>query len=110
MNHNFEHALINELEKELEKSQLEIHIKVKQRNGRKCWTIIEGLEKLDIGNLVITEYLNKIATQLRKKLNCGASITDDNYITLSGDHRNEIKEFLVKNNIAKVEQIKTHGF
>ena len=90
------------LTKELHKRTCEIHIKSQQRNGRKCWTFVEGIDQLENQNL------NEIATNLKKKFNCGASIKN-NVIQLNGDHKTELKEYLIKQGIANDDQIKIHG-
>ena len=47
---------------------------------------------------------------LKKKLVCGAFIDNENIITLNGDHREEIKKFILERNMAKEDQIKMHGY
>ena len=83
-----------------------IHIRVQQRNGRKCITTVQGLpEDID---------LKKIMKYAKKTFNCnGAVITDEEegkIIQLQGDHRENMKKFIVKENIAEESDIKIHGF
>jgi translation initiation factor 1 len=82
-----------------------VHIRKTQRNARKCFTIIEGLaEDLD---------LKKICKYLTKKNQCsGTILVDEKFgqvIKLTGDKRKEVKEFLIKEDICKTEQIHIHG-
>jgi translation initiation factor 1 len=82
-----------------------VHLRKTQRNARKCFTIIEGLaDDLD---------LKKIGKYLAKKNQCSATIFDDEkfgqVIKLTGDKREEVKEFLVREDICKSEQIHIHG-
>jgi len=100
------------IEKELDKRHLEIHIKIQKRNGKKSWTFIEGLDKLELPqNKSIDVFLEDVAKKLRKDLNCGANIEKpSNVIKLMGDHRANIKEFLIKSKIVNEDQIKMHGF
>lgn len=82
-----------------------VHIRIKQRNGRKSITVIE--------NLPIDLNLKLISQSLRKKLNCISSIiTIDNnkIIQLSGDQRALVKKFLVDNNIVSDELVTIHGY
>ena len=107
-------ALINtNMEVELDKVHLEIHIKIQKRNGRKCWTIVEGLDKLELpSNMKTTdEFLEKLTRKLKKSFNCGASIKKpENAIQLNGDHRDNIKGFLIEHKLVNENQIKLHGF
>ena len=101
----------NNLEKDLNELQLEIHISIKKRNGRKCITTVEGLDKVERPNkMELKKFLKKVTTMLKKKFVCGASISGENAIVLSGDHRDKIKEFLLEYKMATEEQIKIHGF
>ena len=82
-----------------------VHIRKTQRNARKCFTIIEGLaDDLD---------LKKISTYLAKKNQCSATILHDEkfgqVIKLTGDKRDEVKQFLLDEDICKAEQIHIHG-
>lgn len=89
--------------------QLEIHIKIKKRTGKNFLTYIENINKIipdDINDK--NEYLDKIIKMFKKKLMCGGFI-EEGVIVLNGDHRNAIKEILLKQNI-KENEIKVHGF
>ena len=87
-----------------------IHIKIQQRNGKKSWTFIEGLVKLDETNNA-DKFMDALAKEFKHKFNCGASISKPDYtIKMMGDHREGIKEYLLKNFDIKEDQIKIHGF
>ena len=99
------------IEKEFEQHNIEIHIKIKQRNGRKSWTSIEGLDKLEPNRDKLDTFIENIAKNLKKKFSCGASIEKPEYIVqLNGDHREGIKDFLIKGGFVNETQIKMHGF
>ena len=103
----------------LTNSQKEIHIRIQQRTGRKRLTSIEGLDKFctdnnggDNDSNELKNKLTELSRKLKKQFNCGVTIIDmePGYIMqLNGDHRKELKEYLVKNNIAQDNQIKIHG-
>ncbi len=89
-----------------EKKQNMIHIRIQQRNAKKTITTVEGLDtSIDIKKLI--KYIKKI-------FNCNGSIIkmDDNIdiIQLQGDQRENIKKFLIKENIIAEDFIKIHGF
>ncbi|KAH0751400.1 hypothetical protein KY285_004548 [Solanum tuberosum] len=83
-----------------------VHIRVQQRNGKKSWTMIEGLKK-DFS-------CEKILKDLKKEYCCNGTIIQDKelgkVIQLQGDQRNNVSKFLMKADIVKKEQIKVHGF
>ena len=87
-----------------------IHLRLQQRNGRKCITIVEGL--LDSEELP----LKTLVKSLRKSFNCSAAIVDDKenkdqkVIQLSGDKRKNIADYLVKKKIVDKTHIKIHGY
>lgn len=85
---------------------LTLDIRIRQRNGRKTWTTIEGLDK-DFDQKVILR-------QLRKDLACNGTVIDDKelgeVIQLQGDHRQQVGQFLIKEGIVKRENLKIHGF
>lgn len=91
-------------------SRKKIHIRVQQRNGRKCITSIQGLdEDLD---------LKRICKAMRKVFNCNGNIAEDEeygeVIQLQGDQRSNSKEWLVAQEIVPEHQAKDrivlHGF
>ena len=81
-----------------------IHIRKTQRNGRKCMTTVEGLaDELD---------LKKITRALKNIFKCnGAIVKDTNeneIIQLSGDQRNNVKDFLISEEIEKNDDVIIH--
>ena len=89
----------------MNKEEEKIHIRVQQRNRRKCWTIVQGLDDdLD---------LKRICKEWQKVLKCNGSITDDAHhglvIQLQGNHSTEIRDFLIQEQIRKIENIEFHG-
>merc|ERR1712010_139743 len=83
----------------------EVHIRVQQRNGRKCLTTVQGLAAdLDI---------KKILKYIKKSFNCNGAVVDDKagaVIQLQGDQRDNVKKFLTTENICIAEEVKVHGF
>lgn len=105
-----------QLQKEFERmdfgvgvSQTKIHIRIQQRNGKKCVTTIEGFaEDLD---------LKRICKNMRQKFNCNGNIIEDEdrgeVIQLQGDQRENVKNWILTEQIVtKAEQdlIVVHGF
>ena len=89
-----------------EKKHNIVHIRIQQRNAKKTITTIEGLDSsIDI---------KKLMKYIKKKFNCNGSIikTEDNIdiIQLQGDQRDNMKNFLIKENIISKDFIKVHGF
>ncbi len=80
-----------------------IHIRIVQRNGKKHWTIIEGLASdLD---------LEKIAKYIRKSLHISGTVLEDGRLQFNGDHRHAIKTFLETYKVVDDQDppIKIHG-
>ena len=82
-----------------------IHLRVQQRNGRKCIKTIQGLaDDLDV---------KKIARALKKTFQCNGSVTNDpelgEILQLSGDQRTNVREFFVDQEICFDDQIVVHG-
>ena len=87
-----------------------IHIRVQQRNGRKCITTIQGLEDdLD---------LKRICKAMKRTFNCNGSIETDpdhgEIIQLQGDQRMNSRDWLIEQEIvARAEaedRLAVHGF
>ncbi|URD74733.1 Protein translation factor SUI1 [Musa troglodytarum] len=83
-----------------------VHVRVQQRNGRKCLTTVQGLKK---------EFsYNKILKDLKKEFCCNGTVVQDpelgQVIQLQGDQRKNVSSFLVQAGIVKKEHIKIHGF
>ncbi|KAG8469791.1 hypothetical protein KFE25_006246 [Diacronema lutheri] len=84
----------------------DIHIRVQQRNGRKCITTVQGIDAaLD---------LKKVLKVIKKEYCCNGNIIDDEtmgqVLQFQGDQRVNIGKFLIENQLALKEKIKTHGF
>ena len=86
------------------------HIRVQQRNGRKCITTLDGLEDdLD---------LKRICKAMRNAFSCNGTIVmkegeDTGVIQLQGDQRENIKQWLLDNEVIlknEVDRIVVHGF
>mmetsp|Transcript_1421 Transcript_1421/g.1939 ORF Transcript_1421/g.1939 Transcript_1421/m.1939 type:complete len:109 (-) Transcript_1421:339-665(-) len=83
-----------------------IHVRVQQRNGRKCITTIAGLaEDLDV---------KRICKAFKKNFSCNGAVQKDEeageVIQLSGDQRTNVKAFLVDQEISHSEYVVLHGF
>ena len=87
-------------------STCKINISIQQRNGRKSWTIIDGL--LSINDLKLKDFLK----YLKKKLSCNGSIDKQTKTTLiiQGDHREKIIDILSENYFINKDQIVIQGF
>lgn len=80
-------------------------IQVIQRNGKKTTTSIVGLaEDLDS---------EKIMSYLKKKLKCNGFISNDpvhgEIISLTGNHKEQVYQFLVSEQIYKTDEIVIKG-
>lgn len=94
----------NFIENSLNESK--VHIRMQQRNGKKCITIIQGMaEDLD---------LKKILKYLKKTFQCNGCISDDEkygeIIQLTGDQKENVKDFLIQEQIYIEENIVVHGY
>jgi translation initiation factor 1 len=84
-----------------------VHVRVQQRNGRKCITTVAGLaDDLDI---------KRICKSFKKNFSCNGAVqkdedTDGEVIQLSGDQRTNVMEFLVDQEICHKEEVVLHGF
>jgi len=83
-----------------------VHVRVQQRNGRKCITTVAGLaDDLDI---------KRICKAFKKNFSCNGAVQKDEesgeVIQLSGDQRTNVKSFLVDQEICHPENIVLHGF
>jgi translation initiation factor SUI1 len=97
------HNINNSKSEFLDSKFLTIH--VQRRNGKKCMTIITGLEEdLD---------LNKIISHFKKTFNCNGSITkdekSDEIIILTGDNKEAVYNFFINEGIYKKEKIVVKG-
>ncbi|KAJ1404131.1 translation initiation factor sui1-like protein [Ochromonadaceae sp. CCMP2298] len=87
------------------KDNSKIHIRVQQRNGRKCITTVQGLaDDLDV---------SKITKVLKKTFKCNGSVTIDpelgEILQLSGDQRTNVWKFFVDQEVCHEDQIVLHG-
>jgi len=83
-----------------------VHIRVQQRNGRKCITHVQGLAQdteLD---------LKKILRTFKKTFNCNGSIQENEeygkVLQMSGDQRDGVRDYLVEKKILNSNQIIKH--
>jgi len=86
------------------------HIRVQQRNGRKCITTLDGLEEdLD---------LKRICKAMREAFSCNGNVVmkegeEEGVIQLQGDQRDNIKTWLLEQEIilkSESDRIVVHGF
>jgi translation initiation factor 1 len=86
------------------------HIRVQQRNGRKCITTLDGLEEdLD---------LKRICKAMREEFSCNGNVVmkegeEEGVIQLQGDQRDNIKTWLLEQEIilkSESDRIVVHGF
>lgn len=91
----------------LQKSK--IHIRVQQRNGRKCITTIQGLED-DLDT-------KRICKAMKASFNCNGNVIaheeQGDVIQLQGDQRDNSKEWLIAQEIIALnekDRIVIHGF
>lgn len=83
-----------------------VHVRIQQRNGRKCLTTIQGLRK---------DYnYNKILKDFKKEFCCNGTVVQDlelgQVIQLQGDQRKNVSQFLINAGLVKKDKIKIHGF
>mmetsp|Transcript_6355 Transcript_6355/g.12151 ORF Transcript_6355/g.12151 Transcript_6355/m.12151 type:complete len:109 (-) Transcript_6355:42-368(-) len=83
-----------------------VHVRVQQRNGRKCITTVAGLaDDLDV---------KRICKAFKKNFSCNGAVQKDEdageVIQLSGDQRTNVKSFLVDQEICLNDSIVLHGF
>ena len=86
-------------------SENKVTISVQKRNGRQCITNISGMaDDLD---------LKKIISYLKKTYNCNGSIIKDTQfgevITLTGDQKENVYNFLINEEINKKDEIIVKG-
>ncbi|MCO5606852.1 hypothetical protein L7F22_061043 [Adiantum nelumboides] len=83
-----------------------VHVRVQQRNGRKCLTTVQGINK--------SFSYSKILKDLKKEFCCNGNVVDDlelgHVVQLQGDQRKNVAQFLAQAGIATKDQIKIHGF
>jgi translation initiation factor SUI1 len=79
-----------------------IDLEIKSRNKRKATTFVKGLNQTVID-------LEKLVTKWRKSYCCSVA-NDNGVIILTGDKRDDVAQYLIKENIVKAEQIRMHGY
>lgn len=87
----------------------QVHLRVQQRNNRKCWTLIEGIDGDGDVNM------KSLLKTMKKKFSCNGSIQKGSdgtglIIQLQGDHRIDAEHLLVKKlKIFNAEDVVIHG-
>ena len=86
-----------------------IHIRVQQRNGKKCITSIQGLDD-DLDQ-------KRICKSMRKTFNCNGNVIEDEdhgeIIQLQGDQRDNVRAFLLEQEVvpaSEKDRLVIHGF
>jgi translation initiation factor 1 len=84
----------------------QIHLRIQQRNGRKCITTVQGMsESLD---------LKAILKTFKKSFSCNGTISNNEeygkIIQMSGDQRENVKKWLLQESVASEKDIILHGF
>jgi len=84
-----------------------VHIRLQQRNGKKCITIVTGIDK----EIDIKRIASKLAPQLQTRCTVKTDeTTGDKVLQLSGDQRTNVQDFFVSQEICILEQIVMHGY
>jgi len=91
----------------------EIHLRVLSR-GRKKETIIQGIHNLhkysSKDNPEEVKNWKKMLSSLNSEFHCSGGIVEDRtygkIIKMTGDHRERIKDYLVKNELIRIDDIK----
>jgi len=82
-----------------------VHIRIQQRNGRKCITLVQGIaDDLDLHKIL--KYLKKIYST---NGNVRSDPTYGEIIQLQGDQRKNVYDSLIEWQISPKEDIKVHG-
>jgi translation initiation factor 1 len=96
-----------QLEQSLQKSK--VHIRVQQRNGKKCITTIQGLDE-DLDQ-------KRICKHMRKLFNCNGNVVNNedkgDVIQLQGDQRDNVRAFLLEQTVIEPhekDRLVIHGF
>jgi len=78
-----------------------IDISIQQRTTKKAWTVISNLQYPD-------EKKKEIIQKAKKKFSCSGTIDENGNIRFSGNHKNEIGEFICGILNIKIEKIRIH--
>lgn len=109
MSTDFDFSNKQDLENSLDDTFRRISLKIQQRNGKKCWTLIEGLPQFLKGG-DNDEKIQKISSVFKKSFHCNCFLIENNTVLqLQGDHREKIRAYLLDNKICKKENIIVHG-
>ena len=99
-----------------EDENFKIHVRVQQRNGRKCTTSIEGLHLIPFpGDKFKGIDFKKILRNMKRNFKCNGATRHDKksnttVIQLQGDQSKNIQSWLVDfANLCKDDQIVIHG-
>lgn len=84
----------------------DVHIRIQPRTNRKSMTTIENLYE-HVNN---PEKFKRMIKYFRKKFCCTCTIMENNCLKLTGDQRENLKKFLVKQKIVDEDQIVIHGY
>jgi translation initiation factor 1 len=91
-------------------TQSHIHLRIQKRTARKSITVVEGLS-------VETLDLTKILKSIKRTFSCNGTIitrmVDDReikFLQLSGDQRQNVKDFLIREKLATKDKIVVHGY
>lgn len=95
-------SILSELDNKDSLEEEKVHIRIQQRTTRTYITVIDGLDQLNLD-------LNKITKYMKKIFSCGGMRTN-NIIKLQGDQRNNVKNFLINENIISSDNIIVHGY
>ena len=93
-----------ELEQELD---FKLHLRIKSRSRRKYITTVQGFpDNYDV---------KSILQMLKTNLACGGTVktndeTDEKYIMLAGDKRDDIQRLFVEHNVCDEKDIIMHGY
>jgi len=82
--------------------ELRVHIRIRQRGGRKHITTIEDLQ-------LSPKIKKKLIKDLSRTLSCAVYEKDDT-IECSGDQRQEIVNFLISHGLCTKKNILVHGY
>ena len=89
---------------ELTSKEFKVHLRIQQRNARKCVTIVENLELED-------EELEKFVATLKKRLSTNGTIKKKGrVVTFHGDQRQAVRAYLIEQMDMDEENIIMHGF
>jgi translation initiation factor 1 len=84
---------------------LVVHVRIQQRNNRKKFTTIQGLpDRINF---------NRIMRACRTLLRCGGAVVNNReygqVIQLQGSYADEVRDFLVRIGLCRVDNVHIHG-